>query len=101
MEEIALNWSGPYSFAVTIGGEVNLDWRVSLATTPATWLLNALSGMLPKALWHNAPFLKVMGGAAGLFRIKPGSATFGFHSVGFLLSERQCLSLTTQLITAC
>jgi hypothetical protein len=64
--EIAITWSGAHSFTVTIRNEINLHWQVSLTATPATRLMNILSGALPEGLWYNPTFLRKMGRAASL-----------------------------------
>jgi hypothetical protein len=64
--EIALTWSSACSFTVTIRDEVNLRWQVSLTATPATRLMNILSGGLPEGVWHNPTFLRKMGSVASL-----------------------------------
>lgn len=63
---ISIEWTGDYSFTVTIEKEVDLRWQVFLTATPATRLMNALGHMLPEVLWHNKAFLKGMGGIASL-----------------------------------
>jgi hypothetical protein len=64
--EIEINWSSARSFTVTIRDEVNLHWQISLTATPATRLINTLSGALPEGLWHNPTFLRKMGSMASL-----------------------------------
>jgi len=42
-----------------------IDWSLELAATPATLLLNALAGAMPRRLWRWAPALHALGRAAG------------------------------------
>ena len=65
VRNIIINWVSDDSFQVTIEEDINLNWRISVTSTPATRFMNILSNMLPESLWQNKPFLKVMGGMAG------------------------------------
>ena len=66
MDEIKFAWSGAHEFTVAIEGIHHLDWQVSLATTPATWLMNSMGLMIPDPLWFNAGMLRLMGGLASV-----------------------------------
>ena len=66
VREIEITWSSLRDFTISIEEDLGLDWRLSLAETPATGLLNAVGGGLPDALWRKEAVLKPMGKAAGL-----------------------------------
>jgi len=66
VREIEITWSSPRDFTISIEEEPALDWRLSLAQTPATRLINAVGGVLPDALWRKEAVLKPMGKAASL-----------------------------------
>ena len=66
VREIEVTWTSPRDFSISIGEDPGLDWRISLAKTPATRLLNAVGGVLPDALWRKEVVLKPMGRAASL-----------------------------------
>jgi hypothetical protein len=61
---IAIDWTGPSSFAVRIAGE--LEWSLTLQATPVTRLMNALGSVIPEALWQSERVLSVMGALASL-----------------------------------
>jgi hypothetical protein len=63
---IDIVWTGPRAFRVSIDGGSELDWEVSLATTPVTSVMNGMSGLMPGALWHNRAVLGLMGRIASL-----------------------------------
>jgi len=64
--EIGITWTSPRDLTISIEGDPGLDWRLSLAETPATRLTNALGGVLPDALRRKEAVLEPMGKAAGL-----------------------------------
>jgi hypothetical protein len=66
VREIEISWIGPRDLTVSIEDDPGLNWRLSLAETPATRLMNALGGVLPDALWRKEAVLKPMGKAASL-----------------------------------
>jgi hypothetical protein len=66
VRDIDVTWSGDRRFTVAMGDPVDLRWEVSLAATPATRLMNALSRALPELLWRSPMFLRGMGRAASL-----------------------------------
>jgi hypothetical protein len=66
VREIGITWPGPRDLNISIEGDSGLDWRLSLAQTPATHLINAVGGLLPDALWRKGAVLEPMGRAAGL-----------------------------------
>lgn len=61
---ITLEWTGPRSFRIAIGDE--LEWDVSLAPTAMTRLMNAIGGLMPDALWRNFGVLNLMAAFASL-----------------------------------
>lgn len=64
VDDVALRWTGPRSFTVTVG-RARLTWDVHLAPTPRSRLLNALAGALPEPLWRDPRALGGLGAAAG------------------------------------
>jgi hypothetical protein len=65
-KEIEITWASPRDLTISIEEGPGLDWRLSLAKTPATRLINAVGGVLPDALWRKEAVLEPMGKAAGL-----------------------------------
>jgi hypothetical protein len=65
IHDIRITWLDDASFTVGIHDDVDLQWNVRLAVTPATRVLSAVAGHLPDGLWRSDPFLKAMGAAAG------------------------------------
>jgi len=63
---IEIAWRGPRDFTVSIEDDPALNWRLSLAATPVTRLMNAMGSILPEALWRQQAVLKLMGKAASL-----------------------------------
>lgn len=61
--EIGLRWTGPRTLEVTAD---ELQWRVELAATPVTWMMNAVAGRLPARAWRSPSVLRMMGGVAGM-----------------------------------
>jgi hypothetical protein len=66
LQEIKITWSDANQLTITMSGDANLTWNVSLTATPVTRFMNLLSSYLPEFLWQNTPFLKLMGGMAGV-----------------------------------
>lgn len=71
---ITLEWTGPTDLTVRIAAD-DLLWRLSIASTPVTRLMNAMMGMMPAALFRSNLVLAMMSGmstamlAAGRFRL--------------------------------
>ena len=63
---IDLTWENDRAFRVRISGGVDLDWRLTLASTHVTALMNALAGVLPEPVWRMPWFLRVMGRVASV-----------------------------------
>lgn len=81
---VDINWDGPYDLRVTIPNI--LEWRVGLASTPATATMSAIGRRLPVAAWRSEAFLKVMSrsarpmlrvGRIGLCGTVPNGQRFG------------------------
>ena len=51
---------------MSVEGGFRLEWRITLAVTPRTRLLNAVSRLAPGSLWRLPAVLRLMGKAAGL-----------------------------------
>ena len=62
---ISIRWRDDYSFRVEAGDGLDLSWDLTLAATPVTRLLSAVSGAVPDRLWHHRRFLRLLGAAAG------------------------------------
>jgi hypothetical protein len=56
---IQIDWTGPRSFDVRAGGG-DLEWKVELASTPVTRLLNRGGSLLPARAWRSGPVLTLM-----------------------------------------
>ena len=61
--DIAMAWTGPMSFTVTMGGDIL--WDVSLGSSPAIRAMNAVGGIMPDAMWRSPAVLKLMAAVAG------------------------------------
>ena len=62
---ISIRWRDGYSFSVEVGDGMDLSWDLTLAATPVTRLLSAVSGRVPERLWQSRTFLRAMGAVAG------------------------------------
>lgn len=65
IHDIRITWLDSRSFSVGIYDDVDLQWNIRLGVTPVTRVMSAVAGHMPEGLWHNDPFLKVVGAAAG------------------------------------
>lgn len=68
---IDVSWNGPTQLRVTAEGRV--DWRLTLAASPMTRMMNAMGGGMPIAAWRSTAMLRAMGAMA--------SATLGVGKV--------------------
>ncbi|MBA2713918.1 MAG: hypothetical protein H0U55_10265 [Rubrobacteraceae bacterium] len=66
VREIGITWTGPRDLTISLEGDPDLDWRLSLSQTPATRVMNAMAGVLPDALWRREEVLNAMGKAASV-----------------------------------
>jgi hypothetical protein len=62
--DIDVSWTGPRDLAVRIEGEV--DWSLSVGSTPVTSAMNTMAALLPDTLWRNSFVLRAMESMAGL-----------------------------------
>jgi len=62
---VSIRWRDGYSFSVEVGAGVDLNWDLTLAATPVTRLMSAVSGAVPERLWRSRTFLRAMGAVAG------------------------------------
>lgn len=62
--DIDVSWTGPRDLSIRVADE--LDWGVSVASTPVTAAMNTMSSLLPNALWRNGRVLGAMESMAGL-----------------------------------
>lgn len=60
---VETSWDGPHSLRVTVPDL--LEWRIELASTPATLLMSALGRRLPAAAGRSESFRRMMARAAG------------------------------------
>jgi hypothetical protein len=65
VREISIVWEGPSDFLVTVAGDYEINWRVSLGETFSSRMLNILGGLIPDFLWHRESFLRLMGNLGG------------------------------------
>ena len=56
--EVETSWDGPPSLRVTVPDL--LEWRIELASTPATVVMSALGRRLPTAAWRSDSFRRMM-----------------------------------------
>jgi hypothetical protein len=61
--KIEIHWDGPYSLRVRVPDL--LEWRLELASTPATLLMSALGRRLPAAAGRGESFRRMMARVAG------------------------------------
>jgi hypothetical protein len=59
---IDIEWTGPAQFTVNIG--TVLSWKIELASSLSTLLLNAAASLMPEAWWQRKSILKAMGDTA-------------------------------------
>lgn len=65
VREISINWKSQSDFQVTVAGDYEINWRVSLGETLSTRMLNILGGWIPNPLWRRESFLRVLGRLGG------------------------------------
>ena len=63
--QMSVDWSADNAFTVSIGGDVDLTWKVELESTPLTGAMSAVMTALPNTLLSSKAFLKAMGSTAG------------------------------------
>ncbi|MFD1813754.1 hypothetical protein [Rhodococcus gannanensis] len=56
--DVDVTWDGPFALRITIPDV--LEWRLTLASTPATATMSAIGSRLPVAAWRSQAFLKTM-----------------------------------------
>lgn len=62
---ISIRWRDGFSFSVDVGDGLDLSWDLTLAATPVTRFMSAVSGAVPERLWRRQAFLRAMGAVAG------------------------------------
>ncbi|WP_354246038.1 hypothetical protein [Arthrobacter sp. UYEF20] len=67
---ISIRWRDGYSFSVEVGDGVDLSWDLTLAATPVSRLMSAVSGAVPEPLWRSRTFLRAPGGCGLSARAK-------------------------------
>jgi len=63
-EKIEISWTRDNRFKVEIQN-IGFEWEVTLRSTPAGNLMNAMAGVMPNSLWKNESILKSVGKIAG------------------------------------
>ena len=61
---IVVTWPERFRFHIAIP-EVQLEWDIAVAPTPATRLMNAVARILPTAAWRNTSFLSALSRVVG------------------------------------
>lgn len=56
---ITVEWTSDYELQVAVD-EARLDWRMAVASTPVTSMMNAMMGLMPAALFRSDPVLAAM-----------------------------------------
>jgi hypothetical protein len=63
---IDIDWSAPSEFSIAVVGDGHrLDWSVTLTSSSATRLMNAIGSVLPESWWRSRRFLALMAAVAG------------------------------------
>jgi hypothetical protein len=63
---IDIDWSAPRELSIAVvGGEHRLEWRITLTSSVATRLINAIASVLPEKWWRSQRFLAFMAKVAG------------------------------------
>lgn len=65
VHDITITWSDDVSFTVSVGDDVDLEWRVRVSATPVTRMMSGFTRAMPESMWRNQAFLKAMGVMAG------------------------------------
>jgi hypothetical protein len=63
VRDITIEWPGPHTLSVTIPGQ--LSWEMTLGSSPAIALMNAMAALMPDALWRIGAVLKLMAAVGG------------------------------------
>ena len=61
---IELEWEAENRLRVRTADRA-VDWKLAMEGTTATWMMGAMSAMMPLAVWRSGPILRAMGAAAG------------------------------------
>ncbi len=61
--EINMEWTGPSSLSIKMVDEI--DWDVTMSTSPAIGVMNTIGNLMPDAMWRSPAVLKLMGAVAG------------------------------------
>jgi hypothetical protein len=61
VREIIIDWEGFGDFLVTVPGDYEINWHVSLGETFSTRMLNVMGGLIPNVLWRQESFLRLLG----------------------------------------
>jgi hypothetical protein len=61
---IAVDWTGPRGFTVSIP-DIDFSWEATVSDTPVTRLMSGMTAKTPDRLWQSGPFLAAMGVMSG------------------------------------
>jgi hypothetical protein len=75
VRKINIAWQGPNDFLVTVTGDYEINWQVSLGETFSTRMINFLGGLIPDFLWRRNSFLRVLGDLGGFLEAGKVSLT--------------------------
>lgn len=59
--EIAIRWTGPDRFTVSVDGGRAVEWEVTLAAPAKIRAMNAMARRMPQGWWRNRAVLRAMG----------------------------------------
>jgi hypothetical protein len=62
--DVRLDWTGPRTLRVAVPAPLDLDWTVTLVSTPITRAMSAACGAVPERLWRRQLFSQAMGSTA-------------------------------------
>jgi len=66
VDEVEFAWTGPRDLTISVSGDSELEWHISLTTTPITSIMNFVGSLMPDALWRQRAVLDLMEGIAGV-----------------------------------
>lgn len=64
---VSIAWTGDSTLRVHVGHPVDLDWTITLRSTPLTTAMSAACNALPDPLWRGEVFSRMMGAVASAF----------------------------------
>jgi len=64
--DIRIEWEGPRTLAIRIGGDYPVRWQVSLALNAVSRAMNAAAGWMPDRWWRSESVLKALSAVGGM-----------------------------------